>query len=81
YEMGKALLKQGKVDEGVISLEKAAKLEANKSYIQYQLSQAYLKAGQNGAAQEALARYRDLKARERATPGARPTETPSEPRP
>jgi tetratricopeptide (TPR) repeat protein len=81
YELGKALLKQGKVDEGVTSLERAAKLEANKSYIQYQLSQAYLKAGQNGAAQEALARYRDLKARERATPGARPSEAPSEPRP
>ncbi len=67
YELGKVQLRQGKTQEAVSLLEKAVKLEGNKAYIHYQLSQAYLKAGKRGAAEAALARYRQLKARERST--------------
>jgi tetratricopeptide (TPR) repeat protein len=74
YELGKAQMTQGKTEEGLANLEKAAQLESGKSYIQYQLSQAYVKAGRTDDAQRALARYRDLKARERPAPGGSPSE-------
>jgi tetratricopeptide (TPR) repeat protein len=71
YELGKAQLRQGQVNDAVANLEKAAQLQGDRSYIQYQLSQAYLKAGRLDAAKTALARYRELKARESAqTPPA-----------
>ncbi len=66
YEIGKMRLKQGRVEEAITDLEKAVELVPNKSYMQYQLSKAYSKAGRNDAAEAALARYRGLKARERA---------------
>lgn len=71
YEIGKVSLKQGKAGDSVKYFEKAGQLAPDKSYIQYQLSQAYLKTDRKEDAQAALERYRDLKARERASaPGA-----------
>jgi len=71
YELGKELLKKGLVQGAVANLEKSVQLEPNKSYVHYQLSQAYLKAGNEPAGQAALARYKELKSKERS-PEARP---------
>ena len=64
YELGKVQMKTGNTKDAIGNLERASQLKPDKSYVQYQLSQAYLKAGRSDAAQQALARYRDLKAHE-----------------
>ncbi|HKA18955.1 MAG TPA: tetratricopeptide repeat protein [Blastocatellia bacterium] len=65
YELGKIRLQQNRIDDAIRLLEKAVQLDRNKSYGYYQLSQAYQKAGRQSAAEDAMSRYRELKAKER----------------
>ena len=67
YELAKLRLQHGQIEDAINLLEKAIHLEPNKSYLHYQLSQAYQKAGREIRAQDAMSRYRDLKAKERGT--------------
>jgi tetratricopeptide (TPR) repeat protein len=67
YELGKLRLQQGRTEDAIDLLEKAVRLDPNKSYAYYQLSQAYQKAGRQPAAEDAMSRYRELKAKERVT--------------
>ena len=67
YELGKIRLQQGRTPEAIDMLEKGVKLSPNKSYGYYQLSQAYRKAGNESAAEQAMSRYREVKAKERGT--------------
>ncbi len=70
YELGKALLKQDKAKESIEALKRAVETGGDRSYVQYQLAQAFRKAGDMEAAQAAIARYRDLKAKEQAARAA-----------
>ena len=67
YELGKIRLQQGRTEDAIDLLERGVKLSPNKSYGYYQLSQAYRKAGKDNASEEAMSRYRELKAKERST--------------
>ena len=67
YELGKIRLQQGRTEEAINMLEKGVQLNPNKSYGYYQLSQAYRKAGKESASEQAMSRYRELKAKERGT--------------
>ena len=46
------------------NLEIAARLDPNQSYVFYQLSRAYSRAGRPEDSSKALSRYRELKAQE-----------------
>jgi tetratricopeptide (TPR) repeat protein len=67
YELGKIRLQQNRTQDAIELLEKGVKLNPNKSYGYYQLSQAYRKAGKESASEDAMSRYRELKAKERGT--------------
>jgi tetratricopeptide (TPR) repeat protein len=67
YELAKIRLQQNLIEAATSLLETVVKLDPNKSYGYYQLSQAYQKAGRQPAAEAAMSRYRELKARERGT--------------
>ena len=67
YELGKIRLQQGRTADAIDLLERGVQLSPNKSYGYYQLSQAYRKAGKDTASEEAMSRYRELKAKERGT--------------
>ena len=65
YELGKALVQQGEIKDGVVNLETAAKLTPDKSYVQYQLGRAYLAAGRKTEGENHLEISRQLKEKER----------------
>jgi tetratricopeptide (TPR) repeat protein len=65
YELAKIRLQQSRTDDAIKLLETVVRLDPNKSYGYYQLSQAYQRAGQQTAAQNAMSRYQELKAKER----------------
>ena len=72
YQLGKALVEQGDVQEAIAHLETAARAEPTKDYIHYQLSIAYRRAARTSEADRELQLYRELKAtnRSRELPGS-----------
>ena len=65
YQLGKTLLDQGQVNEGIEHLELAARAEPSRDYVHYQLSIAYRRASRNADADRELQLYRELKASHR----------------
>ena len=68
YLIGKILLARsgpGEVVEAAAHLEAAARLAPDEANIQYQLARAYERLGRGEQSAEALARYRELKDRQR----------------
>ncbi len=65
YQLGKALLQQGEVDEAIARLETAVRLDPEQEYSHYQLSLAYRKKGRVEDAERALRVYRELKEKNR----------------
>ncbi len=72
YQLGKALIEKGNLDEAVDQLETAARFEPKKDYIHYQLSIAYRRASRPADSDRELKLYRELKSSNRAqeTPAA-----------
>ncbi|MDQ6787490.1 MAG: tetratricopeptide repeat protein [Acidobacteriota bacterium] len=71
YQLGKALIEKGSVNEAIEHLENAARAEPNKDYIHYQLSIAYRRASRASDADRELKIFRDLKeANRREKPSA-----------
>ncbi|HEX8370901.1 MAG TPA: tetratricopeptide repeat protein [Pyrinomonadaceae bacterium] len=66
YQLGKALIEKGELNEAVEQLEIAATLEPKKDYIRYQLSIAYRRAARPIDADRELKLYRELKAANRS---------------
>ncbi|MEP6924748.1 MAG: tetratricopeptide repeat protein, partial [Pyrinomonadaceae bacterium] len=71
YQLGKALIEKGELEDAVEQLETAARFEPKKEYIHYQLSIAYRRAARPIDADRELKLYRELKSANRAeaTPG------------
>ena len=65
YQLGKALVEQGVLDEAIEHLEAAARADSDKDYIHYQLSIAYRRSSRVADADRELKRYRELKAANR----------------
>ena len=65
YQLGKALIERGSIEEALEQLQTAAILEPKKDYIFYQLSIALRRASRIDEADKALKRYSDLKAENR----------------
>jgi tetratricopeptide (TPR) repeat protein len=65
YQLGKTLIEQGEVNEGIGHLEIAALAEPSRDYIHYQLSIAYRRAARTADADHQLQLYRELKASDR----------------
>jgi Flp pilus assembly protein TadD len=60
YELGKALLEQGKVKDAIQDLESSIRLHAT-DYAYYQLSVAYRREGRANDADHAIAMYQKLR--------------------
>ena len=71
YQLGKALIDMGEVNQAIEHLEIAARAEPSKDYIHYQLSIAYRRASREADADRELELYKSLKAskRKRELPG------------
>ena len=65
YELGKALLQRGNIDDAVQSLEVAAKLKPDESYVHYQLGRAYLQAGRKAEGERHIEISKQLKEKAR----------------
>ena len=61
YQLGKALVEKGNVQEAVENLEIAAVSDPKKDYIHYQLSIAYRRAARPADAERELKTFRELK--------------------
>ena len=72
YQLGKIYNEKGETDKAVAQLEAAAGADAQKDYIQYQLSIAYRKASRKEDAERALKLYQQLKAAGRKTENLMP---------
>ena len=79
YQLGKALIARGEVEEALQQLQTAANLEPKKEYIHYQLSIAYRRASRIEEADRALKAYSDLKAQNRNANPANPGNRKNEP--
>jgi Flp pilus assembly protein TadD len=64
-ELGKILLKRGKVDRAIVELERATALNPNSTTPLYLLAQAYRSKGEGARAQELLARVSKMQQDER----------------
>src|SRR5206468_530380 len=64
FYLGRAKLQQGAAPDAVTLLEHAAELNPSESSVYYQLGRAYSAAGQPERAKHAMARVRELKAKE-----------------
>jgi len=71
YQLGKALIEKGAIDESLEQLQTAAILEPKKDYIFYQLSIAFRRASRLEEADNALRRYSELKAENRGESAGR----------
>jgi Flp pilus assembly protein TadD len=67
-ELDKALLQRGEAKEAVQSLETAARLRPDESYVHYQLGRAYLAAGRKAEGEGELDLYKQLKDKVRNEP-------------
>ena len=65
YQLGKALLEDGKIAPSIEHLELAEQNDPAPDYIHYQLQAAYRKAGRTEDADRELRLYRDIKSRNR----------------
>jgi Flp pilus assembly protein TadD len=65
YELGKALLQKGDIDQAIESLQRAAKLDPGKAHIHYQLGRAYLAAGRKQEGDGQIEVSKQLKEKER----------------
>jgi tetratricopeptide (TPR) repeat protein len=63
FELGKLLLRRGKVDQGIEQLDKAMALDPMNPGPPYQLARAYQKKGDADRAKELMARSNQLRAR------------------
>ena len=61
YQLGKALIEKGDLNEAVENLEAAASSDPKKDYIHYQLSIAYRRASRTADADRELKIFRELK--------------------
>ena len=68
YQLGKALIEKGEVNEAIDQLETAAKIDPQKDYVHYQLSIAYRRASRTADAERELKLYQQLKAANRNEP-------------
>ena len=66
YELGKALLEQGKVKEAIQDLETSTLLHPT-DYAYYQLSVAYRREGRANDAEQAVAMYQKLRPKPQVT--------------
>ena len=62
YQLGKALIEKGNLDEAIFQLVSAAQSDPQKDYIHYQLSIAYRRAARGAEADRELQLYKELKA-------------------
>ena len=76
YQLGKAMLEDGKTDEAIPHLETAAKLDPDSDYIHYQLQAAYRRARRTEDANRELAIYKQIKAAHRNTGTSHDSNTP-----
>ena len=60
YELGKALLEQGKIKDAIQDLETSIHLHPT-DYAYYQLSVAYRREGRNNEAEQATVMYQKLR--------------------
>ena len=67
YELGKALLEQGKVKDAIQDLEASIHLHPT-DYAYYQLSVAYRREGRANDAEQATAMYREFRPKPRPQP-------------
>lgn len=72
YELGKLLLGNGHVKEAITHLEAAARLKPGADYMHYQLQAAYRRDSRIEDADRELAIYKEVKARKREQPPAKP---------
>jgi tetratricopeptide (TPR) repeat protein len=70
YQLGKILLDRAQLTEAVEHLEIATRLSPQSDYMHYQLQAAYRKLSRTSDADRELAIYKQLKAGQRAVPGA-----------
>jgi tetratricopeptide (TPR) repeat protein len=66
YQLGKALIEKGEINEAIDQLETAARFDQKKDYIHYQLSIAYRRASRTEDADRELKLYSELKAENRS---------------
>ncbi|MEE9218475.1 MAG: tetratricopeptide repeat protein [Acidobacteriota bacterium] len=64
YKLGKLRLQEGKTEEAVRFFERALELRPGLNNVRYNLGLAYLRLGDEKRGREALARFRELKAKE-----------------
>ena len=80
YQLGKIYLERGETEAAIARLEAAARADAKKDYIRYQLSIAYRRAARRDDADRELRLYQELKAANRKTENPTPMGNSNEPK-